>query len=92
MSSGAQKAVEATRKAVARKPALKAELQAEWDKVVDVIGAHATAKKLKSFEFHHMTEIARASFLIAFQTAKFIVSPELSRVALEAVKLQPVDA
>ena len=52
---------------LARDPAKKAEMQAAWNKVCDRLEIHylAMRPKPKSFEVHHMNEVARARFACA---------------------------
>lgn len=52
---------------LARDPAKRAEMEAAWNQACDQLEAHylAIRPKLKSFEVHHMNEVARYRFACA---------------------------
>ena len=58
----------AVKEKFAAAPDTEKELWAQWNAIVDVIHAHALAKRPlpRTFEVHHMNEVARKALLEAF--------------------------
>ena len=79
---------QAAKDKLAANPAIEPELWAAWNRVCDRVQDHATKArpKMKVFEVHHLTEIARGALLAAFVADESIETAEskaLSSIGLD---------
>lgn len=83
-----QPLIEAVKARFAKEPAIEPELWAGWNRICDRIHAHATAMrpKPKSFEVHHLSEVARKAYLESFVAGSDI--PAAENAALAAIGAQ----